>query len=105
MIGNIGRGRRPCRLEQAQRIVFRPGERPSWGSVRCVLLTSGHGLDPALVAEIVRRAHTAGVGVAAHVETAFDFEVAQLAGERVVVVAPTAFVRDRATASDTGWAN
>lgn len=65
----------------------------------------GHGLNPALVAEIVRRAHTAGVRVAAHVETAFDFEVAQLAGERVVVVTPTAFLRDRATASDTGWAN
>ncbi|MEW5917383.1 MAG: amidohydrolase family protein [Gemmatimonadota bacterium] len=43
-------------------------------------LQSGHGLKPSLVPELVRRAHTAGLRVAAHVETAKDFEVAVDAG-------------------------
>jgi len=38
------------------------------------------GLDPALVPEIVRRAHRAGLGVSAHIETAADFRVAVAAG-------------------------
>ncbi len=39
-----------------------------------------HGLKPSLVPEIVRRAHGAGLRVAAHVETAKDFEIALGAG-------------------------
>lgn len=38
------------------------------------------GLDPALVPEIVRRAHAAPLRVAAHVETAADFRTAVAAG-------------------------
>jgi imidazolonepropionase-like amidohydrolase len=38
------------------------------------------GLDPALVPEIVRLAHAAGLRVSAHVETAHDFRVALAAG-------------------------
>jgi hypothetical protein len=38
------------------------------------------GLDPALLPEIVRRAHRAGLRVSAHVETAADFHHALLAG-------------------------
>ncbi|MFN8572078.1 MAG: hypothetical protein U0132_08480 [Gemmatimonadaceae bacterium] len=43
-------------------------------------LPSGHGLRPSLVPEIVKRAHAAGLRVAAHVETAADFAVAVNAG-------------------------
>ena len=42
------------------------------------------GLRPALVPEIVRRAHAAGLRVAAHVDTAHDFEVAARAGVDVL---------------------
>ena len=38
------------------------------------------GLDPALLPEIVRRAHAAGLRVATHVETAADFRNALVAG-------------------------
>jgi imidazolonepropionase-like amidohydrolase len=38
------------------------------------------GLDPALVPEVVRRAHAAGLRVSAHVETAADFHAALLGG-------------------------
>lgn len=38
------------------------------------------GLDPALLPEIVRRAHEAGLRVSAHVETAADFHNALVAG-------------------------
>jgi len=38
------------------------------------------GLDPALLPEIVRRAHRAGLRVSAHVETAADFHRALVAG-------------------------
>ncbi|MDB4916904.1 MAG: hypothetical protein JWM95_4548 [Gemmatimonadetes bacterium] len=38
------------------------------------------GLDPAVVSSVVTRAHTAGLRVAAHVETAHDFDVAIAAG-------------------------
>jgi hypothetical protein len=38
------------------------------------------GLNPALVPEIVRRAHAAGLRVAAHIETAADFRTAIAAG-------------------------
>jgi hypothetical protein len=38
------------------------------------------GLDPALVPEIVRRAHAAGLRVSAHVETAADFHAALVGG-------------------------
>lgn len=43
-------------------------------------LQSGHGLKPSVVPAIVRRAHAAGLRVAAHVETARDFEIAVDAG-------------------------
>ena len=43
-------------------------------------LPVGHGLRPSVVPEIVRRAHAAGLRVAAHVETAQDFETAVRAG-------------------------
>jgi imidazolonepropionase-like amidohydrolase len=43
-------------------------------------LPSGHGLRPSLVLEIVRRAHAAGLRVAAHIETANDFRIALNAG-------------------------
>ena len=36
----------------------------------------GKGLDPALAAPIVERAHAAGLKVAAHIDTAADFHVA-----------------------------
>ena len=39
-----------------------------------------HGLDPALVPHIVQLAHGAGLRVSAHVESAYDFEVATKAG-------------------------
>jgi hypothetical protein len=39
-----------------------------------------NGLPPQIVPEIVRRAHTAGLRVYAHVETAYDFHVAVAAG-------------------------
>jgi hypothetical protein len=38
------------------------------------------GMDPALVPDIVRRAHAAGLQVSAHVSTAADFRVAVMAG-------------------------
>lgn len=39
-------------------------------------LPRGHGLRPSLVPELVKRAHAAGIRVAAHVETAADFGIA-----------------------------
>lgn len=46
------------------------------------------GLDPALVPEIVRRAHEARLRVAAHVETAADFRVAVAAGVDLIAHLP-----------------
>jgi imidazolonepropionase-like amidohydrolase len=43
-------------------------------------LPSGRGLRPSVVAAVVRRAHAAGIRVAAHVETAEDFRIAEAAG-------------------------
>jgi imidazolonepropionase-like amidohydrolase len=51
-------------------------------------LPSGHGLKPSLVPEIVRRAHAVGLRVAAHVETAKDFEIAARAGVDIFAHAP-----------------
>lgn len=48
-------------------------------------LPVGHGLRPSVVPEIVRRAHAAGLRVAAHIERAVDFETAVRAGVRMVV--------------------
>jgi hypothetical protein len=39
-----------------------------------------HGIAPALVPDIVRRAHDAGLRVSAHIETAYDFHVAVTSG-------------------------
>lgn len=46
------------------------------------------GLDPALVPEIVARAHQAGLRVAAHIETAEDFRRAVAAGVDIVAHMP-----------------
>jgi imidazolonepropionase-like amidohydrolase len=43
-------------------------------------LPAGHGLRPSVVPEIVRRAHAAGLRVAAHIETSSDFEIAVRTG-------------------------
>ena len=49
---------------------------------------SGHGLRPSLVPAIVRRAHEAGLRVAAHVETARDFEIAVRSGVDILAHLP-----------------
>jgi hypothetical protein len=46
------------------------------------------GLDPALVPDIVRRARSAGLRVAAHVETAADFRTAVAAGVDIIAHLP-----------------
>ena len=51
-------------------------------------LPSGRGLKPSLVPEIVRRAHAVGLRVAAHVETAKDFEIAVQAGVAIFAHLP-----------------
>lgn len=48
----------------------------------------GRGLKPSLVPLIVRRAHDAGLRVAAHIETAADFEVAVRAGADILAHLP-----------------
>jgi hypothetical protein len=55
------------------------------------------GLDPALLPEIVDRAHAAGLPVVAHVETASDFHVAVAAGVDQIAHLP-GFRGDSATA-------
>jgi len=47
-----------------------------------------HGLDPALAAHIVKRAHRDGLRVSAHVESAYDFDVAIDAGADVIAHMP-----------------
>jgi imidazolonepropionase-like amidohydrolase len=47
-----------------------------------------HGLDPALVPHIVQLAHAARLRVSAHVESAYDFEVAAKAGADVFAHLP-----------------
>ena len=51
-------------------------------------LPEGHGLRPSLVPEIVRRAHRAGIRVAAHVETAEDFRIVVRAGVDILAHLP-----------------
>lgn len=46
------------------------------------------GLDPALLPEIVRRAHLAGLRVSTHVETATDFHNALIAGVDEIIHTP-----------------
>jgi imidazolonepropionase-like amidohydrolase len=46
------------------------------------------GLNPALVPEVVRRAHRSGLRVAAHVETAADLRVAVAAGVDIIARLP-----------------
>ena len=46
------------------------------------------GLDPALLPEIVRRAHAAGLRVSTHVETAADFRAAVAAGADEIIHLP-----------------
>jgi predicted amidohydrolase YtcJ len=47
-----------------------------------------HGLDPGLAAHIVKRAHGDGLRVSAHVESAYDFDVAIDAGADVIAHVP-----------------
>jgi amidohydrolase family protein len=47
-----------------------------------------HALDPALAAHIVKRAHRDGLRVSAHVESAYDFDVAIDAGVDVIAHMP-----------------
>jgi hypothetical protein len=47
-----------------------------------------HGLDPTLAAHIVERAHRDGLRVSAHVESAYDFDVAIDAGADVIAHMP-----------------
>jgi hypothetical protein len=47
-----------------------------------------YGLDPALVPEIVTRAHADGLRVSAHVESAYDFDVAVRAGVDIIAHMP-----------------
>jgi hypothetical protein len=47
-----------------------------------------NGLDPTLVPVIVERAHAAGMRVAAHVDTAYDFRVAVEAGADIIAHLP-----------------
>lgn len=55
-------------------------ERVPWGDTRWYV----HGLRPRVVPALVQRAHAAGLRVAAHVDTAHDFEVAVRAGVDVL---------------------
>lgn len=56
----------------------------------------GHtGLDPALVPSVVRRAHAAGLRVAAHVNTAADFRTAVAAGVDVMAHMPGGVITER----------
>jgi hypothetical protein len=59
-----------------------PGPMPETG------LPSGRGLRPSLVAPIVRRAHAAGLRVAAHIETAADARIAIDAGVEMLAHLP-----------------
>jgi Amidohydrolase family len=61
-----------------------------------------HGLDPTLAADIVRRAHADGLRVSAHVESAYDFEVAVKAGADVIAHMP-GFWPDTARTSARGF--
>lgn len=49
------------------------------------------GIDPALVPDIVERAHLAGLRVAAHIETAEDFRVAVSAGADIIAHMPASW--------------
>ena len=51
-------------------------------------LLGKNGLDPALVPEFVRRAHAAGMRVAAHVDTASDFATAVAGGVDIIAHLP-----------------
>ena len=51
-------------------------------------LPHGHGLRPSLVPEVVKRAHAAGMRVAAHVETAADFAIAVDGGVDLIAHLP-----------------
>ncbi len=53
----------------------------------------GLGLDPALVPSIVRKAHDAGLKVAAHVDSAFDYHAALTAGVDIMAHLPGYYFR------------
>ena len=59
------------------------------------------GLNPDLVPSIVRRAHGAGLRVAAHIETAADFRVAVSAGADIIAHLPGWRVRSAAGFTET----
>lgn len=55
-----------------------------------------NGLDPALVPDIVERAHAAGFRVAVHADTAYDFRVAVEAGADIIAhLPPYRFASDK----------
>jgi imidazolonepropionase-like amidohydrolase len=64
--------------------------------------TDRHGLDPALVPDIVKRAHADGLRVSAHVESAYDFDVAINAGVDVIAHFPGFWPRE-ARVAEKGW--
>ena len=49
---------------------------------------NGGGIDPALLPEIVKRAHKAGLRVAAQIDSAFDYHVALISGVDVMAHLP-----------------
>lgn len=59
------------------------------------------GLDPALVPSITRRAHEAGLRVAAHIETAADFRIAVEGGVDIIAHLPGWRVGEEAGFEDT----
>ena len=61
--------------------------------------SDSYGLDPALAGIIVRKAHAAGLRVSAHVESAFDFEVAVKAGADIIAHLPGFWPDERRIAS------
>jgi imidazolonepropionase-like amidohydrolase len=50
--------------------------------------TGFHGLDPAIVPDIVKRAHAANLRVAAHIENVYDFRTAVAAGVDIIAHMP-----------------
>jgi len=63
------------------------------------------GLDPALLPEIVRRAHTAKLRVATHVRTASDFRLAIGAGVDEIAHLPGFSIGELRATTDTALAN
>jgi imidazolonepropionase-like amidohydrolase len=61
-----------------------------------------HGLDPSLAPYIVKKAHADGLRVSAHVESAYDFDVAVDAGADIIAHFPGFWPAEERTRS-RGW--